>query len=182
MADSKVDITAGTGTEIDTRTESTIGQHRQVVVLGDPATNAGVAPVDATNGVAVDVKQIAAGTNNIGDVDIDSVVSGKTRKSAAISAASSGDNTLVAALASNKTKVVGLFLVAAGDVNVRLEDGAGGTALTGVISLTANNGFVLPLAAHPDLHWFETSVNTLLNLELSAAVQVSGALVYYQEA
>lgn len=53
MADSAVPITAGTGTNIDTRTEATNGNHRQVVVIGDPATNAGVAPVDATNGLAV---------------------------------------------------------------------------------------------------------------------------------
>lgn len=55
MADSAVDITAGSGTSIDTRTESTNGHHRQVVVLGDPATNAGVAPVDATAGLKVDL-------------------------------------------------------------------------------------------------------------------------------
>lgn len=55
MADSSVAITAGTGTAIDTRTESTNGQHRQVVVIGDPATNAGVAPVDATSGLSVSI-------------------------------------------------------------------------------------------------------------------------------
>lgn len=55
MADSSVDITHGTGTSIDTRTESTNGNHRQVMVIGDPATNAGVAPVDATAGLKVDL-------------------------------------------------------------------------------------------------------------------------------
>lgn len=55
MADSTIAITAGTGTAVDTRTESTNGHHRQVVVLGDPATNAGVAPVDATAGLKVDL-------------------------------------------------------------------------------------------------------------------------------
>lgn len=59
MADSQVAVTAGTGTNIDTRTEATNGHHRQVVVLGDPATNAGVAPVDATAGLKVDL-----GTDN----------------------------------------------------------------------------------------------------------------------
>lgn len=54
-ADSNISITSGTGTEVDTRTEGTNGHHRQVVVLGDPATNAGVAPVDATNGLSVNV-------------------------------------------------------------------------------------------------------------------------------
>lgn len=55
MADTAVAITAGTGTNIDTRTEATNGNHRQVIVIGDPSTNAGVAPVDATKGLAVDL-------------------------------------------------------------------------------------------------------------------------------
>lgn len=55
MADAAVAISAGTGTNIDTRTEGTNGNHRQVVVVGDPATNAGVAPVDATAGLKVDL-------------------------------------------------------------------------------------------------------------------------------
>lgn len=55
MADSAIAVTAGSGTNVDTRTEGTNGNHRQVVVLGDPATNAGVAPVDATNGLSVSV-------------------------------------------------------------------------------------------------------------------------------
>lgn len=59
MADTSIAISAGTGTNIDTRTEATNGNHRQVVVLGDPATNAGVAPVDATAGLKVDL-----GTDN----------------------------------------------------------------------------------------------------------------------
>lgn len=61
MADSNIDITQGSGTSVDTRTESTNGNHRQVIVIGDPATNSGVAPVDATNGVAVDNKTLPPG-------------------------------------------------------------------------------------------------------------------------
>src|SRR6185436_20342256 len=53
MADTAVAITAGAGTNIDTRTESTNSNHRQVIVIGDPATNAGVAPVDVTTGLVV---------------------------------------------------------------------------------------------------------------------------------
>lgn len=59
MADTAVAITAGAGTNIDTRTESTNSNHRQVVVIGDPATNAGVAPVDVTNGLSVNVTNAA---------------------------------------------------------------------------------------------------------------------------
>lgn len=64
MADSAVAITAGSGTNIDTRTESTNSNHRQVVVLGDPATNAGVAPVDVDDGLSV----IAAGRTDVFDL------------------------------------------------------------------------------------------------------------------
>lgn len=82
MADTAIAITAGSGTNVDTRTEATNGNHRQVVVLGDPSTNAGVAPVDATAGLKVDlgadndvaISSIAAGDNNIGNVDIASAL------------------------------------------------------------------------------------------------------------
>lgn len=65
MSDTAIAITAGTGTNIDTRTEATNGNHRQVVVLGDPSTNAGVAPVDATKGLAVDLSATGANTNKL---------------------------------------------------------------------------------------------------------------------
>ena len=55
MSDSSVPITAGAGTSVDTRTEATNGNHRQVMVIGDPSVNAGVAPVDATNGLSVNI-------------------------------------------------------------------------------------------------------------------------------
>lgn len=71
MADSAVAVTAGTGTNIDTRTESTNGNHRQVIIIGDPATNAGVAPVDATAGLKVDlgVDNDITGTVDLGATD-----------------------------------------------------------------------------------------------------------------
>jgi hypothetical protein len=53
--DTAVEITAGTGTSIDTRQESTNDHHRQVIVIGDPTANAGVAPVDGTSGVKVNL-------------------------------------------------------------------------------------------------------------------------------
>ncbi len=55
MADTAVPITAGSGTNIDVRTESTNGDVRQVVVLGDPSANTGVAPVSGTAGLKVDL-------------------------------------------------------------------------------------------------------------------------------
>lgn len=55
MADTAVAITAGVGTNIDTRTEATNSNHRQVIVIGDPSVNAGVAPVDVTTGLVVNI-------------------------------------------------------------------------------------------------------------------------------
>lgn len=98
----------------------------------------------------------------------------RTVARAAISAASSGDNTLVAAQgASAKIRVLSYTLVAASSVDVRFEDGAGGTALSGVMTLDKG----ITVAYSPHGH-FEGSANTLLNLELGAAVQVSGHLSY----
>ena len=73
MADTAIAITAGAGTNVDTRTEGTNGNHRQVIVLGDPATNAGVAPVDATAGLKVnlgaDNDVTVSGTVDLGATD-----------------------------------------------------------------------------------------------------------------
>lgn len=55
MADSFVQLNNdGPGKKIDTRTENVNGDHRQVMVIGDPNTNANVANVTAAGGVQVD--------------------------------------------------------------------------------------------------------------------------------
>lgn len=95
---------------------------------------------------------------------------------AAVSASGSGDNTLVAAVTGKKIRVLSLVLSAAGAVNVRLESGAGGTALTGVMVMAAaGDQIVLPF--NP-LGWVETAAAALLNLELSGAVAVTGVVNY----
>ena len=98
-------------------------------------------------------------------------------KYAVIDNATSGDNTLVAAVAGKKISVLQVFLISAGTITVRFESGASGTALTGQMNLVANTGFVLPFSG---VSWFETSVNTLLNLELSDAVSADGCLAYVE--
>ncbi len=103
------------------------------------------------------------------------LASALTPKYLAVDVNSNGNNTLVAAVSGRRILVLGCVLVASAAVNVRFQDGAGGTALTGVINLTTNSGFTLPLGIPG---WFKTSVNTLLNLELSGAVAVAGTLVY----
>jgi hypothetical protein len=98
-----------------------------------------------------------------------------------INFSSSGDNEAIPAAPRRRICVIGIILVAAGDVDVRLESGAGGRDLTGDISLAADgNGFVMPMA-HPGLHWLECDRGVALNLNLSAAVQVGGCVVYYTD-
>lgn len=95
----------------------------------------------------------------------------------AVSAASAGDNTLVAAAgASNKIRVLAGKIVTSGGANtLRFESGASGTALTGQMTLADDSTLDLPYC--PVGH-FETAANTLLNLELSGATSVAGWLVY----
>ena len=100
-----------------------------------------------------------------------------TPKFAAISASSSGNNTLVAAVTSKKIRVLALWLSANGTVNAKLQDGAGGTDKTGLAYLVVNTGFVLP---YNPVGWLETTANTLLNLNLSASVAVGGSLTYVE--
>lgn len=96
-------------------------------------------------------------------------------KHGVIDAASSGDNTLKAAVSGKRILVTSLFLLAAGTVNVRFESGASGTALTGQMNLIANTGFAL---SYNEYGWFVTAKDELLNLELSAAISVDGAFSY----
>lgn len=98
-----------------------------------------------------------------------------SRKSAAIAASSSGNNTLKAAVTDRKIRVLYVALMSNGTVNAKFQDGASGTDLTGLFYLVANVGFVLP---YNPAGWFDTSLSTLLNLNLSGAVAVGGVLGY----
>jgi len=90
----------------------------------------------------------------------------------------SGNNTLQAAAGAGiKIRVLSVMMVAAGTVTARFESGASGTALTGQMNLIANSGFTLP---YNPAGWFETAANTLLNLELSAAISVDGCFTYVE--
>ena len=91
--------------------------------------------------------------------------------------ASTGENTLVSAVADKKIRVLSLFCIAADDVTIGFED-SDNTDLTGsAIPLTANSGFVLPF--NP-VGWFETGVNKDLDVELSGDIALDGCLTYIE--
>lgn len=100
-----------------------------------------------------------------------------TPKFAQISASTSGDNTLLAAVTAKKIRVLSLWLVASAAVNIRFESGTSGNFLSGTANLAANGGFVLD---YNKLGWFETVSGELLNLILSGAIPVGGSFTYIE--
>lgn len=100
-----------------------------------------------------------------------------TPKFAAIAASTSGNNTLIAAVTSKKIRVLAVAFMADGAVNAKFQSGAGGTDLSGLFYMVANTGAALP---YNPAGWFETASNTLLNLNLSAAIAVGGCITYIE--
>lgn len=97
---------------------------------------------------------------------------------AAVSISTNGANVVVTAVTGKYTKIIGLVLIAAGDVDITIKESASGTALTGAMSTgVKGNGFVLPPT---NAAWFETGVSQGINIALSAGVQVSGSILYVQ--
>lgn len=96
-------------------------------------------------------------------------------RSAVIDAVKDGDNTIVAAVPGKRIRVTSFLIVGAGSVTARFESGAGGTALSGQMTMAAGSVVALP---YNEAGYFEAAENTLLNLELSGAVSVDGCLTY----
>jgi len=89
--------------------------------------------------------------------------------------ATNGDNTLVAAVAGKRIRVLSFLMIASGTVTVRFESGAGGSPLTGQMPLVVNSGMA---PTYNPAGWFITNAGEALNMELSAAVSVDGVLNY----
>lgn len=93
---------------------------------------------------------------------------------AALAAASSGDNTVVAAVAGKKIQVERFILVANGTVNAKWRSGT--TDVSGLLYLVANSGVSAPGGGTE--YWVETVAGQALVLNLSAAIAVGGIVVY----
>lgn len=126
--------------------------------------------------LSVDVGASVATTVVMSGSTVDLAGVAVTPKFVKIDAASSGNNTLVAAVSGKKIRVVGGMLMATADITVKFQSGAGGTDLTGPLPVGAKGGFAI--ATSP---WgsFETASGALLNLNLSAGA-VGGFLVYLE--
>lgn len=172
-----------------------------------PTGNNNIGDVDVAS-----LPALPAGNNNIGDVDVASLPAtpagtnliGKvsagpdssvvydgttalTPKFAKISAAASGDNTLVAGVASKKIRVLSICLINSGTaVSCYFTSATAGTAIfadvTNKIPLDKTGaagagGFIL--GSNPQ-GWMETSAGQALVLNLSAAQGVCGGLTYVE--
>ena len=138
------------------------GSEAQVDVLTQPARDR----LTDNQGVALQTDAIMADTTAL------------TPKYKAI-VATTGDNTLIAASAGFKMRVLALYGTADVAGTVRFESGTGGTALTGQVNVADTGGFVLPF--NP-VGWFETDDgdDELLNLELTTSGNFDGCLVYVE--
>jgi hypothetical protein len=102
-------------------------------------------------------------------------------KFAAINASASGGNTIVAAVAGKRIRVVSYVIVAAGSVTATWQSAS--TALSGPMSLAASGGasasigIMTPGGAYG---LFQTESGEALNLSLGGAVNVAGHLCYLE--
>lgn len=142
MADTAIAITAGTGTNVDTRTEATNGNHRQVIVIGDPSTNAGVAPVDATTGLAVNVTNASL-----------------TVASHAVTNAGTFAVQAAATLAAETTKVIGTVNIAAAQTLATVTTVGAVTAISN--ALPAGTNAIGKLAANSGVDIGDVDVTTI---------------------
>jgi hypothetical protein len=183
---SATDILAVSATDLDIRnlTAADIVTVQAITNALPAGTNA-IGKLAANNGVDigdVDVKSIAVGDNNIGNVDVVTLPTilqstkhdSKTYKTAVFDASASGN--LVAAVAGKVIKLHALTIQAQGTVVVNLNNGAAGTSLM-EWSFQAREGAVVPMANAP-AYWAITGVNTALYVTLSAAVVVTITAIY----
>ena len=88
----------------------------------------------------------------------------------------SGDQTLIAAVANKKIRILNICLITADDLSIKFKSGS--TDLTGVMKLaTAGNGFVADQSVNGS-SVFETAEGEAFVLNLSASIQIGGWIVY----
>ncbi len=95
------------------------------------------------------------------------------QQQAAIDISTATTHEIVAGISGKKIRVMSVFLVCAGAVEVTFEvNGADGP-----MSFAANGGLVLP---HSPGGWFETGSGDALEISLGGAVAVGGSITYVE--
>jgi len=117
----------------------------------------------------------------MGRADPIEIVIPPTWDSVEVNGSNNGNNELVAAVPRRRIYVVGLVLIGQspqGGVHVTIQSGIGGrTLITDLLLPTDGDGLVMPIPARG--WWCRTDVGESLNMNLGAAVPVTGVLTYY---
>jgi hypothetical protein len=93
---------------------------------------------------------------------------------AVINFSNTGDNTIIAAIASTRILVHRLWLVGSTASNITFKDGAG-TSLSGAVPMAANGGITFDLTGEP---WFTTALGNAFIINQSGTAQISGTVYY----
>lgn len=167
----------------DVLTVQGIASGRALIVDGSGAVqpindNGGSLTVDGT--VAVSSGPAAARTTDSisAALAIDALMNGLSVLApnfSGITASASGATTLVAAVASKKIRVHGLFIVCAAAVTLDLQSHTTTATKTGSMPFAANGGMVVSFSP---TGWFETVAGEALDINLGGAVAVGGQLIY----
>lgn len=104
-----------------------------------------------------------------------SISSAQTPKFAVISCSSSGNNEIVAAVATKKIRVLNYSVISNGTVNAKWRSAS--TDKSGLLYLIANVG---ASPAYSPVGQFETVAGEALNINLSGAVAIGGHLTYVE--
>lgn len=166
-----VAITAGLGTAIATDIIGGVNFQRNKLIYGPDGTNSG--DVAAANGLPVQPQ------TGLGATPFPTVAGLKLTEQysrAVISCAGAGDNTLVAAVASQFVRVMGILLVTKTPNDIKIGDSTP-AYFSGAMTFVSGSGLFLPAYGEP---YFITAVGKALVLNLLSAVQCSG-VVWYQQ-
>jgi hypothetical protein len=166
-----------------------------VLIQGDDGTDRHNIAVDTAGNVQVDIiAEIPAGTQNIGDVDVATIAAGsnligsvsldidgsdggtlQATKFASIDVASSGDNTIITAVAGKQFRILSYVIVASGGANTCQWKSAA-TNKSGGMGLAEFGG----VSAESMWGVMQGGTNENFILNLSAATSVDGHIAYVE--
>jgi hypothetical protein len=141
-------------------------------IVGQAGVQGGSGTVSNTTQRVVLATDVAlpAGTNAIGKLSANSGVDIGDVDVTSLPALAAGTNLIGRVSSSDETSTIYNATTALTPKFAIID-----AALTGQMNLVANTGFALP---YSPVGWFETASNTLLNMELSAAISCDGCLTY----
>jgi len=139
-------------------------------IIGRTKITEGINVVSITSGINPDSSKKALDVN---------VVQSKTYKTAKIDHGTSGDNTIVAAVAGKKIKVYAVVLVVSGAVNCKWKSGS--NDISGDMNFNGKGEGYSQSVSPPAFLLVNTNVNEALILNLSAAVAVDGYVCYWDD-